>query len=378
MKKKLKNPGAYHLQQKIMLYESFLFRYLPQLSSLSFVTRLNLFDHFSELGLNRLGSQGSPFVIFNALHKQRQHQLKQQQPLKPLSLTLISPPVDSLAALAFDALQQANQLSNSCKLNHWPQSPAEGFKRIALQIQKQVASEKNLLLFDPTGYPLEIVEALRPLSDKKIEIVLFLPLKALWLLHLQPEKEPAVPAYQSLKAAIDQLFPAEHPYWGEEIAAPAFCSFLKEGFRVQGRFYTALEVDSEALPEAALLCMSPDAFMMEKMLQALQPSGKKNMPPAGQQLGFFASTPQQPSPPDTTAVQALLLEEKDNRQLYAEGLQAGLLPAQLLEGLQQLLEKGWLEVIDEKGKPLSLLPPNCIGYTPYKAGKAACSFRKKD
>ena len=378
MKKKLKNPGAYHLQQKIMLYESFLFRYLPQLSSLSFVTRLNLFDHFNEHGLNRLGSQGSPFVIFNALHKQRQYQLKQQQPLKPLSLTLISPPADSLAVLAYDALQQANQLSNSCKLSHWAQAPADGFKKLALQLQKQVATEKNLLLFDPTGFSVSVMEALRPVADKKIEILLFLPLKALWLLHLQPEKEPALPAYQPLKRAIDQLFPAEHPYWGEEVTALEFCNFIKEAFRMQGRFFTALEADSEELPETALLCMSPDAFMMEKMLQALQPSRKKNVPPAGQQLGFFTNTPEPAPSADTTALQTLLLEEIDNRQLYTKGLQEGFLPAQLLEGLQQLLNEGWLEVTDEKGKPLSLLPPNCIGYTPYKSGKAACFFRKKD
>lgn len=378
MKKKPKKKGARHLQQKILLYENFLFRYLPQLSSLSFITRLNLFDHCTIYGLNRLGSQGTPFVIYRALHKQRQHQLKHQQSLKPFSFTLISPPSDTLATLAFDALQQANQLSSSCKLSQWKEAPAEGLKKLALQIQKQVQGEKNLLLFDPTGFPLNITEALRTLLGRKIELALFLPLKALWHLHLQPEKEPEEPAYRLLKQSIDQLFSAEHLYWSKEITAAEFCHFLKEGFRMNGRFYTALETKGGELPESALLCMSSDAFMMEKMLQSLHNVTEKNLAPTGQQLGFFISSSAPPVSTDTSVLKVLLQEEKDNRQLYHEGLQAGLLPSQLMEGLQQLLMEQWLEVTGEKAKPLPQIPPNCIGYTAYKAGKAACFFRKKD
>ncbi|WP_017731419.1 hypothetical protein [Nafulsella turpanensis] len=379
MKKQLKNKGAQHLQHKMALYESFLFRYLPQLSSLSFITRLNLFDLFSLHGLNRHGTQGTPFVIFNALHKQRQHQLKQQQSLRPLTLTLLSPPAEPLANGAFEALQQANLLSNSCRLNHWSVSAGEALKKLALHLQKMPASEKNLLFFDLADSSVKIPDALRLLTGKKIEVIFFLPVKALWQLHLHPHKDSPLPAYRSLKQSLDQLFPAEHPYFSDEITVQDFCRYLKEAFRLEGRFYTALETGGEELSEAALLCLSADAFMMEKMLQAFPPAQANAAPPAGQQLGFFSSSMEEPvSYTDTSTLEALLSKKVDNKQLYEEGLQAGLLPARVMEGLQSLLEKGQLEIVDEKGKRLPTIPPNCIGFTAFKAGKPGCYFNLKE
>lgn len=379
MKRKIKNKDAAHLSRKIALYECFLYRYLPQLTSLSFITRINLFDLFGSAGLDRLGSQGTPFIIYEALRKQRLHQLKHRLSIKPLTLTLLAPPERPETTVALQQLQAANTLSNTCKIDCREQPIHESIKKLLGQLQRQPASERNLLLLDPLGIPQFSMADLQLLSRRKLELILFLPLSALWQLHRKPEKAAAGPELLHLKKQIDSLFPAGHLYWSEELNAPEFMDCLKSGLQLQENLFTALEPAGAELPEAALFAMSPDGFMMEKVLQALQslrPAAAHI--PAGDQLALFhTSQADEQEPLNTQEILALLQEETSNQDLYKSGLQGGLLPAQLHSGLVVLLKQDKIEVLDEKKKPLSALPANGISFTAFKAPKPACYFRLK-
>jgi hypothetical protein len=382
MSKRIPSPESAHLKTKLALYESFLFGYLPQLTALSFVTRINLLDAFSQGGLNRAGSQGTPFIVYQAIHKQRQHQLRKQLPLKPFSFSLLSPPESPALPIAFEALQAANQESNSCKLALWPLGISDGIKQFVRQQQAQPASERNLLLLDPLEAPFNFIQELRRLTDKKTALILPLPLAALWQLHQKPEKEPALAGCKELKQALDACFPPEHVYWSPENTVNDFAAYLKDLFSMDGLFFSALEpAPAAAIPPMVLLGLSADAFMMEKLLQALQGLRPAKVPAVGAQLGLFLGQPNISDNNHCQEAEALVLqllqEEKDNQALYTAGLQAGLLPTELQEELERLSAAGKIEVLNEKGKPMSGVPKVCISFTAFKAPKPVCSFRVK-
>ena len=382
MSKRVPSKESVHLKMKVALYESFLFGYLPQLTALSFLTRINLLDAFTLAGLTQPGTQGTPFAAYRAIHKQRQHQLKKQLPIKPFSLSLLSPPESSAANTALEALQTANQESNTCKLAHWPVSISEGIKQLGRQQQAQPASERNLLLLDPLGAPAAFVKEVRRLADKKTALIIPLPFAVLWQLHQKPDKEPGLDAYSQLKQILDSYFPADHGYWSVENTATDFANHLKEAFRMEGLFYTALEpAPAEELPPMVLLGLSPDAFMMEKMLQALQGLRSEGSPPAGAQLGLFLPSTNilsaTPHPEEVALTLQLLKKETNNQELYAKALQAGYLPVQLQENLENLQEEGRIAVRNEKGKLLPEVPKGCVSFTAFKAAKPSCWFQLK-
>lgn len=361
------------------LYEGFLYQYLPQLAGLSYITRVNIYDYFGSAGLDRTATLGTPFLIFQALLKQRQHQLRKKLPLKPFTLRLLHPGLQNAFSKAFDLLVQNNTTSNTCKLESWSFPFPEMIKKLARQIQQQPASEKNLLLLDPLGIPQFSLQELRFLADKKIEFILFLPVCFLWQLHAKPEKGSPPIELISLKQILDNHFPAAHPYWSPELSLPEFGAFLKEAFRMEGNFYTALEPTDPIWTDGALLAFSADAFFMEKILQAFQRIQPANTPPPGEQLPLFQSRePKEEALPDVQKILLLLAGETENQKLYEKSLQAGFLPLELQKGLTHLLDKGKIEVLDEKKKPLSFIPKNCLSHTAFKAVKPVCYFKLKE
>ncbi len=382
MSKRAPSQESVHLKTKMALYERFLFGYLPQLAALSFVTRINILDAFNQMGLNKLGSQGTPFIVYQAIHKQRQHQLKKQLPLKPINFNLLSPAESPALLPAFEALQSINQESNSCKLVLWSQGISDGIKQFARQQQTQPASERNLLLLDPLAAPSSFLQELKRLNDKKTALILPLPLAVLWQLHQKPEKELGLAVYQELKQALDACFPPEHAYWSEENTLSDFAGYLKDLFTLDGLFFCALEPAPVAETAGMVLVgLCADAFIMEKLLLALQGLRPASTPASGAQLGLFSglqsTTAHAPAQPAAPLVLQLLQEEKDNQALYIHGLQAGLLPLQLQESLEELLAAGKIEILNEKGKPLPTVPIGCISFTAYKAPKPGCSFQLK-
>lgn len=383
MKRRIKNKNATHLSLKAALYERFLYAYLPQLSSLSHIKRINLFDAFGNAGLDRLGRQGTPYVHFHALQAQRQHRFKQGLPLKPFSLTMLSPEDQATSEVAQQQLLQKNALSNTCKIDLWQTPIQESIKKLSRQLQQQAAGEKNLLFIDPLGIPHFSFQDLRILLSRKAELILFLPLSALWKLHRKPEKTTTSFELQGLKQALDGLFPDKHLYWNDKLSPLEFMACLKEGLCLQDKLFTALEPVGSELPEAALVGVSADGFMMEKLLQALQILRPERSIPSGQQLAIFHHCPENNPPgkesiPLCHHITPFLWNRTDNKILYGVALQGGFLPAQLQEALQRLLVQEILAISDEKGKALPALPANCISYTAYKAAKAICYFSLKE
>lgn len=377
MKRTPKNKEATHLRRKMALYESFLYSYLPQIASLSLITRLNIFDVFGSYGLDKLGTQGTPFTLYHALRKQRQHQLKKKSPLKPFSLNLVNLLPQPSFHRAMEQLQQENMNSNTCKLEGWSGSWEDGFRKISRQLPQQGNNEKNLLFLDILGLPGFSPAELKAIVAKKVDVLLYLPLKALWRLHSSPEKANASEDLSLLKESLDKLFPEEHPYWSEEITPPLFIGYLKEAFRLNGTFYSVLEPSDADIPEGALLAISKDVYILEKMLHGLQALRTDTTPPPGEQLLLFGSEIFPKAVPEASSVIIDLLQnEMDNQQLYETALGAGILPSQVMESLIHHVETNKLEVLDEKGKRLKGVPAQCIGYSAFKAAKPVCYFRK--
>lgn len=377
MKRKIKNKDAAHLQIKMALYECFLYHYLPQISTLSHITRLNIFDLFGQAGLGKLGTQGTPFTIYHALYKQRQHQLKNKLILKPYSLNVLSLQDHNAFPKGMELLEQENKSDKSCRLDSLNSTFGEGIKKIASQLRQQAASEKNLIFLDPLGVVALSLRDLELFADKKAELIIYLPLKRLWQLHSKPEKAHVPEELSQLKQSLDQLFPEGHGYWSEEIKPAEFFIFLKEAYRLQGDFYTAMEPADKDVPEGVLLTLSSDAYMMEKMLHALQALRPVNAIPPGAQIPLFNAEPSSiPAWPNAQAVLELITEEIDNQKLYEAGLQKGLLPAQLEEGVNYLVNEGKIGILDQKGKPLQKAPTNCMRYTAFKASAPVCFFQK--
>lgn len=377
MKRKIKNKDAAHLQRKLLLYESFLYRYLPQISSVSHISRFNIFDLSGRNGFNKLGTQGSPFVIYKALQKQRQHQLKNRLNLKPFSLSVATLRKQSSFSTAKDLLTELNNYSNTCKLESFSSSFSEGIRKVFSQLRQQATGEKNLIFLDPMGAPGLSLSELRLFSGKKAEIILYLPLKDLWLLHTPATKNVDNEDILKLKEALDDLFPPDHLIWSSELTQENFYSCLKEAFRFGEVFFTAMEPSGGELAEGALLVMSSEAYMMEKVLISLQALRFEDSTPPGEQISLFNNEVKQEKDEDyASAVQELLKEGINNQQLYKAGLQEGLLPRQLTAGLQNLIEAGKIKVFDGKRKTLPDLPPNCIGYTAFKAVAPVCTFSR--
>lgn len=383
MNKRAPSRESVHLKSKVALYESFLYGYFPQLTALSLVTRINVLDAFSQAGLSQSGTQGTPFTVFRAIRRQREHQLKRRLTLKPYSLSLLIPPDTAALPTALETLQAANQDSNSCKLAHLPLGINEGIRQLARQQQGQPAGERNLLLLDLLGAQGSFSQELFRLADKKTAVILPLPLAALWQLHQKPDKSPGLQLYKELKQALDTHFPADHAYWSPESTSATFATQLKEAFRMEGLFYSALEpAPATEIPEMVLIGLASDAFLMEKVLQALQGLRSATSPAAGAQLGLFQ--PSENTFAETLGQQGeevvlqLLKEKMDNQSLYTKGLQAGYLPAQLQKLLEQLKKDDKMVVLNEKGQPLSGLPQACISYTAFKGPKPSCSFRLKN
>ncbi|MBW3544243.1 MAG: hypothetical protein KY428_01365, partial [Bacteroidetes bacterium] len=75
--KRTPHPALHHLKHSRQLLEDFLYQYLPQLSSMGSLSRINVYTWCnSRWGLSPDGKQGLPFMVLEALRLQRQHLLQ--------------------------------------------------------------------------------------------------------------------------------------------------------------------------------------------------------------------------------------------------------------------------------------------------------------
>ncbi|WP_224997584.1 hypothetical protein [Cesiribacter sp. SM1] len=386
--KRLPPPTLHHLKHSRQLLEDFMYQYLPQLSSLGAISRINVFCWFSgKWGLTPDAKGGLPFMVLEALRQQRQHLLSNKSTIKPLGLSLFGSADDSLLPKALPLLQELNNQSHTARISHQLAGWKEILKELQLQLQRQPATERNLLLLDPLDLPISSLRELLQLLPKRLDVLLLMPAPAVALSGgYVPKKEPAE-AMAALSATLSPLLTAPAEEQTEEKTLPLLFQELKQGLAGStGRFVMHY---SAAAPEhtVCLYGLSHDALMMEKMLQARQKLKKiseKNVQP-GNQLGLFGGGSTADAETDPAAAEINICverilsaeEELDNQALYTLLLQHELLPQEGIQGLQYLIEAGKLDVLNEKKKKQKSAGTLPISHTAYKLPAPSCYFRLK-
>jgi hypothetical protein len=386
--KRLPPPTLHHLKHSRQLLEDFLYQYLPQLSSLGAISRINVFCWFSgKWGLAPDAKGGLPFMVLEALRQQRQHLLTNKSTIKPLSLTLFGAADDLLLPKALPLLQELNNQSHTARISHHFANWKDNLKELQAQLQRQPATERNLLLLDPLDVPISSLKELLQLLPKRLDVLLLMPTPAVLLAGKGLLKKEPAEAMAALSALLSPLLPPPAEEHAEEKTLPLLFQELKQALAASaGRFVMHYPA---AAPEQAvyLYGLSNDALMMEKMLlarQRLKKISEKNVQ-SGNQLGLFGGGSAIEAGADLAAAEIGMYieqilsteEELDNQALYTLLLQHELLPQEGILGLQLLIEAGKLEVLNEKKKKLKAAGPLPISHTASKLPAPSCYFRLK-
>jgi hypothetical protein len=382
--KRLPPPSLLHLKHSRQLLEDFLYQYLPSLTGMSALSRLNLWAWYSsKWALTPDAKGGIPYMVLEALRQQRQYLLSQKRSLKPLSLSLISPPQDILAPKALPLLEELNKRSHTATLTASSGSWQAVLPQLQAQLQRQPAAERNLLLLDPLDIALPPLPELLAKLPKRLDVLLVLPLAAVQqAAGLYSGKTPPHEAAQGLARWLSPLLPQPETEVPEELTPEKILAQLRQGL-MEGAGHFAMLQQQSASP-VLLLGLSHDALMMEKMLQARQRLAQKSLQQeeSGDQLGLFAhasSNTASLAADLTEPLLALLARQPEwsNQELYTCLLQHEILPQQAIPPLLGLIEAGSLALLDEKkkkAKPNGALPLN---HTAYKLPAASRFFRLK-
>lgn len=375
-------PTLSHLKHSKQVLEDFLYQYLPLLSGMGSISRLNLFSwSSSRWSLSPDAKQGLPFMILDALRLQRNHLLQQKLPLKPFSLSLLSTKEDSAFSKALLALQIVNNQSHTAKLSLHSLDWQGHIKQLQLQLQQQPAAERNFLLLDPLGLTLPSLQELLQSLPKKLDVLLLLPLQSLQLAGGYAFKQPLAEEIQQLAKRLPEV---PQP----EAEAPEVTTLqLIEQIRHQlglssNRFVMHLLYQDEATP-LLLLGLTTDALMMEKMLQArskLEALQAQQLQ-TGAQLGLFGV----PAPSDATpdagvdppTVEQLIWQKQEwnNQDLYKALLTQEIPVQEGIKVVQALIAAGKLEVLDEKKKKYPTAANLALTNTAFKLPAPSRYFR---
>ncbi|WP_040396456.1 hypothetical protein [Cesiribacter andamanensis] len=371
-----------HLKHSRQLLEDFLYQYLPLLTGMGAVSRLNLWGWFSGTwALRPDASGGLPYMVLEALRLQRQFLLQQKRPLKPLSLSLYAPQQDRLLLRALPQLEELNRRNPTATLAASTATWQEVLKQLQAQLLRQPAAERNLLLLDPLEISLPPLPELLQLLPKRMDVLLLLPLAAVQDTAGLPGRQPLPEAVAALARWLAPHLPAPLAE-AQEAPGPAL---LLEQLRQKlmdtcGHFALLQQPEANSL---ALFGLSQDALMMEKMLQARQKLQQREVQQmeTGDQLGLFAAPPSPAAPANLQdRLLALLARQPEwsNQELYKALLQQELLPQDVLAPLAALVNAGILQVLNEKKKKIKEPITLPLSHTAFKLPAPACFFRLKD
>lgn len=385
--KRLPPPALQHLKHSRQLLENFLYQYLPQLTGMGSISRINLYTWFSgQWGLTPDGSQGIPYMVLEALRLQRQHLLMHKLAVKPLTLSLLSPKEDKLLQKALPQLQELNSQSRTATINSLGLSWQDLLKLLQQQLQRQPAAERNLLLLNPIDLPLPSLIELLQLLPKKMDLLLVLPATAIRQAGGILQKHPLPEVILALAKWLSPLLQIETAEIAEPEIPASTASLLQQlKATLAGsskRFVMHYPVTEESTP-IVLVGLTHDALMMEKMLLArrrLEELQARQLQ-TGNQLGLFGSNAAAKTETVAAAdhlVQLLARQgEWSNQELYGALLQQELLPQEAAKLIQELIGTGKLEVLDEKKKKKAATDALGISHTAYKLPAPSRYFRLK-
>jgi hypothetical protein len=382
--KRLPAPALSHLKHSRQLFEDFLYQYLPQLSSMGSISRLNLYCWFSSRwGLSPDASQGLPFMLLEALRLQRQHLLAQKLPLKPFSISLLSDKNDSRLPKAAEALYEFNKQSHTAKVAHYLLDWQDHGRQLQSHLQQQPAAERNLLLLDPAGLTLPGLQELLLLLPKKLDILMVLPAQALQLAAGVPLKNPAPEEVQQLATKLPTLTP---PAEEEPEPTARLIRELRQQLASSSNRLVMHFSPPEGTAPLLLFGVSTDTLMMEKMLQAryqLELLQARQLQ-TGAQLGLFGARCSAQAPAETNHPAAVLEHlfsqkpEWNNQELYKAILEQELSVQEAGKAVLALIEAGKVEVLDEKKKKQPAIASLSLSNTAFKLPAPSRFFRRKN
>ncbi len=383
--KRLPNPFLHHLKNSRQLLEDFLYQYLPQLTGMGAISRINLYTWCnSRWSLTPDGMQGLPYMVLDALRLQRQHLLQHKLSLKPLSLTLLGAKEDAVLQKAFSQLQESSNQSHTARVTILQLPWQEQLKQLQAQLLRQPATERNLLILNPLELSLPRLPEFLQLLPRKVDVLMLLPTAA--LLHAGGVVQKIAPA-PAIVALSNWLAPFLNKQEGEAAEIPPTAAELiqqlKAGISEQNtHFILHHPLAAEAAP-VLMMGFTTDALIMEKMLQARQQLTllAQQQLQAGNQLGLFGAcigTAETRTPVTEHLLQLFALQpEWNNQSLYKALLQQEILPPEATKEILALLAAGKLEMLDEKKKKQPVTASIALSHTAYKLPAPARYFRLK-
>lgn len=384
--KRTPHPALHHLKHSRQLLEDFLYQYLPQLSSMGSLSRINVYTWCnSRWGLSPDGKQGLPFMVLEALRLQRQHLLQHKLPLKPLSLTLLGENEDLLLQKSLQRLQEISSQSHTARVSALLLPWQDQLKQLQAQLLKQPVSERNLLILDPLELPLPRLADFLQLLPKKLDLLMVLPAAALMQAGGVAQKSLPAAAIQALALWLSpHLQPEAFAALAQPPTALDILQQLKTALTKQSnRFIMHLPADSENAA-VVVLGITADALFMERMLQARQQLHAlvQQQLLAGNQLGLFDATTMETAPATRPLAQQILQlfqeqPEWNNQELYKALLQQEILAPDASREITALAAAGKLELLNEKKKKQPPTTNPALSHTAYKLPAPSRYFRLK-
>ena len=250
-----------HSQAKVEFFEAYLQRYLRVLYRTPYVTAINIYDIFCGTGIYENGKKGSPIVTFEAI--KRLH----SENTTSMKIRLIINDGEPLYVEGVKALIDA-QNEGYCEVSYHTLDASLMFETVINEVTRTANNARNLIFIDPYGYKeINRETILRLLSNKRTEIILFLPVS-----HMQRFTQKALESndsqFEPLKRFVNSFFDDYHPIYDEKKTVHEYINYLKYALRFNCHaFYsTSYSIQRDLSSFYALFFMTSHMYGYEKIL----------------------------------------------------------------------------------------------------------------
>ncbi len=256
-----------HSKAKLEYYQSYLKRYLPILRLAKFTKQINLFDVFCGTGIYEDGTKGSPVLAFEVVKEC--HYVHRRKPLTPVCLHVND--VDSSKIMGVKKYLSDKNKGRYCELKFYNKDASEFLDDIAIFLQKQPSTIRNLVLIDPYGYKnIRKDDIKNILSSGKTEIILFLPISQIYRFTGKVVNSEDY-RVEALNNFIDSFFPElDHPVRnGQYSNEIEFIEHIRSALSFNDQFYATsfyLQRDNRG-HYFAIFSITPNIKGLEKMVE---------------------------------------------------------------------------------------------------------------
>lgn len=342
---------ALHTESKLKLYERFLDKYLSILSTISWITRIHVFDLFCGTGLSANGRNGSPQVLMEGIRRLREMVERAGKKPKKSALWINESAPDGIERIK-PALSLVGAEGFPVHVHHWP-TDALWFQLLN-SIRLQDKNQRNLVFIDPLGFSgISRKELEDLLLNGRTELAIFLPVSAMYKATKLEEKEQAENPYRHLLELIEQCL--SEPEAAKLAKAPnqrAYTQLLREALSLQQQYFSSsFFIQLDRWNYHALFIITPNLLGLQRINEAqwqMDELRGEGIPATTDQISLFNQPSQHPAYEQKMKQLESLLEEymrespKTNPNVYQFILQNGFLPSQAEDILQRWRTKNKL------------------------------------